>query len=107
MDSYFNGKDMSLCYPLDLSGLSKIAIRVYSILRGIPPGKTISYGELARKASTFPRAVGSMMRANRHLLFIPCHRVVRSDGKLGGFSAGVDLKKWLLDHEVSKMVFSA
>ncbi len=103
LDAYFGGEDMNLSYPLDLTGVSPHAVLVYSLLRKVPPAKTISYGELAEMASTSPRAVGSMLRANRHLLFIPCHRVVRSDGSLGGFSAGIGLKRWLINHELSKL----
>ncbi|MFA6175783.1 MAG: MGMT family protein [Phycisphaerae bacterium] len=69
----------------------------------IPPGQTITYAQLAKKAG-FPkaaRAVGSVLAKNKLPLIIPCHRVVRADGKIGNFSApgGTKLKKRMLEHE--------
>jgi methylated-DNA-[protein]-cysteine S-methyltransferase len=77
--------------------------RVLDQCRKIPYGSTISYAELAAKAG-FPRAsraVGNCMAANRIPLLIPCHRVVRSDGQLGSYSApgGVGMKRRLLAME--------
>lgn len=77
---------------------------IYSTLLKVPPGKTISYGELARRVGTHPRVVGMAMRFNRLLLFVPCHRVIREDGGLGGFSSGIELKEWLLRHEGCEIV---
>lgn len=72
--------------------------RVWKELRKVKPGKTISYSELAKKAGSpgASRAVGSACGANPLLLFVPCHRVVRSDGGIGGFSAGPKKKEYLL-----------
>lgn len=70
-------------------------------LRKIPPGTANTYTELAASAGN-PRAVraaGSACATNPTALFVPCHRVVRSDGKLGGFLYGIDVKQALLDHE--------
>lgn len=86
---------------LDWSGYTAFERSVYETLRRIPAGETISYGALARKAG-FPgaaRAVGSAMRKNRMPIVIPCHRVVRCDGSLGEYSAGVHWKRWLLEYE--------
>ncbi len=75
--------------------------RVWAALRAIPVGTTASYAELAAavgdRAAT--RAVGSANGANPVWLVVPCHRVVRSDGSLGGYGGGVDRKAWLLSHE--------
>ena len=64
----------------------------------IPYGSTKSYGEIAKKIKTSPRYVGNVCGQNKHLIVIPCHRVIRSDGNLGGFSSrgGIKLKKKLL-----------
>ncbi len=70
-------------------------------LRKIKKGKTKSYGEIAKKFKLSPRYVGKICGKNQHILAIPCHRVIRSDGGLGGYSApgGVKIKKKLLKKE--------
>jgi methylated-DNA-[protein]-cysteine S-methyltransferase len=70
-------------------------------MRTIPAGRTWSYGELATKAGTpeAVRAAGSACARNMVAPFVPCHRVVRSSGALGGYYYGLDVKRWLLDHE--------
>lgn len=74
---------------------------VWRALRRIPPGRTLSYGELARAARkpTAIRAVGTAMASNPIWIIQPCHRVLRSDGSLGGYAGGVTRKRWLLQHE--------
>ena len=78
--------------------------RVWQALAGIPVGESRTYGELARLLHTAPRAVGGACGANNIALVIPCHRVVGSQGSLGGFmnaTSGdpVAIKRWLLTHE--------
>lgn len=75
--------------------------KVWETLRQIPYGKTLSYGELAALSGSpgSARAVGSAMRKNPLVLIVPCHRVVGSGGKLGGFSCGTAWKKYLLELE--------
>jgi len=75
--------------------------KIWKELSNIPYGSTKSYGEVATKVKTSPRYVGNVCGQNQHVLVIPCHRVIRSDGNLGGFSGvgGVKLKKKLLDLE--------
>lgn len=75
--------------------------RVWDALRTIPVGTTCSYGELAARvgAPGAVRAVGTANGANPVWLVVPCHRVVRSDGSLGGYGGGLDRKAWLLAHE--------
>jgi len=89
--------------PLDLGGLPPFASKVYRELRRVPPGGTLTYGELARRAGSpgAARAVGRAMATNPLAPFVPCHRVVGSDGGLRGFSApgGVALKARLLATE--------
>jgi len=94
----------------DLTALAQIPVdppgtdfqqTVWSALREIQPGQTWSYGDLARHIGrpTAYRAVAQANGANPVPLVIPCHRVIGADGGLGGFSAGLDRKRWLLSHE--------
>jgi len=75
--------------------------RVWDALRGIAPGATVSYADLARRigAPAAVRAVGAANGANPVCLAIPCHRVIGADGSLTGYAAGVQRKRWLLAHE--------
>ena len=75
--------------------------KIWKELLKIPYGSTKSYGEIAKIIKTSPRYVGNVCGQNKHLLIVPCHRVVRSDGSLGGFSSigGIKLKKRLLKLE--------
>ena len=75
--------------------------RVWGELEGIPFGATITYAELARRAGnpTAIRAAGAANGRNPISIVIPCHRVVGTDGRLTGYSGGLDAKRWLLDHE--------
>lgn len=86
--------------PLDMDGLPTFHRRVYELAREVPPGETASYGELASRAGNpaAARAVGQALAANPFLLLVPCHRVVASGGKPGGFSfeGGIDTKAKIL-----------
>lgn len=75
--------------------------RVWEAMRKIRPGETISYTELARQAGSerAVRAAGTCCATNLIAPIVPCHRVVRSDGTLGGYGYGLEVKRWLLDHE--------
>ena len=97
---YLNGKNIKWDLPIKLNG-SPIQEKIWKELKKIPYGKTKSYGEIANKINTSPRYIGNVCGKNRHLLAIPCHRVIRSDGSLGGFSGkgGVKLKDKLLRME--------
>ena len=103
--AYFEGSyvNFSPDIPILLDGLSWFAHLVLTACRDISFGQTRSYGQLAKKAGspTAGRAVGRVMAQNPLPLIIPCHRVVRSDGKIGGFSGvgGVSLKKRMLELE--------
>jgi len=86
--------------PLDMTHVPPFHRRVYEIARTIPPGRTTSYGEIAR-ALGMPRAaraVGQALGRNPFAIIVPCHRVLAAGGKLGGFSAdgGVATKRRLL-----------
>jgi len=75
--------------------------KIWRELTKIKVGETITYGEIAKKYNMSPRFVGKICGQNKIVLAIPCHRVIRSDGKMGGFSGygGIKLKKKLLDFE--------
>ena len=77
--------------------------KIWKELTRIKLGKTKSYGEIAKKFKLSPRHVGKICGQNKIAIAIPCHRVVRSDGSMGGFSAmgGIVLKQKLLDFEKS------
>ncbi len=71
------------------------------VLRRVAPGTTVTYTELAALAGrpAAVRAAAAACSRNRVALFVPCHRVVRTDGRLGGYRWGIDVKRWLLRHE--------
>ncbi|MCD6350920.1 MAG: methylated-DNA--[protein]-cysteine S-methyltransferase [Armatimonadetes bacterium] len=96
---YFAGQLRHFTVPVQLEGLTDFQRAVLRACEAIPYGVLVSYGALASKvagSSRAARAVGQALRANPVPVFIPCHRVVRSDGRLGGFGAGLEWKVWLL-----------
>ena len=99
--AYFRGGANRFLTPLDTDSGTPFQRKVWDELRRIPFGKTVSYGELARRigAPKAARAVGQAVGANPIPIVIPCHRVIQSSGALGGFSAGLEIKGWLLHHE--------
>jgi len=86
-----------------LIGGNSMQKKVWRELKKIKFGKTKTYGQIAKKYKLSPRHVGKICGQNKLLLIIPCHRVIRADGSLGGFSSlgGIKLKKKLLDFERS------
>ena len=89
--------------PIDDDGVPEFNKRVYAIVRKVPPGATITYGEIAERLGdkALARAVGQAMGENRCPIVMPCHRVLAASGKTGGFSApgGVVTKLKLLTIE--------
>ena len=107
--AYFRGTYVEFSgVPVDLAGFSVFARKVLLACREIPLGQTVSYSHLARLAHSpkAARAAGSVMARNPMPLIIPCHRVIRSDGSVGNFSApgGQNLKQRLLDLEAGNHV---
>jgi methylated-DNA-[protein]-cysteine S-methyltransferase len=97
---YFAGTRTSFDVALDPVG-TDFQRRAWLALRSIPYGETVSYGEQAARMGDRKkaRAVGAANGKNPISIIVPCHRVVGSDGSLIGFAAGVDTKRFLLDHE--------
>jgi methylated-DNA-[protein]-cysteine S-methyltransferase len=101
LEDYFAG---------DLKALDGISVRqpgekfsqsAWKAMRKVSPGKTISYGELAKRAGSADavRAAGSACARNLIALVVPCHRIVKTGGALGNYAYGLDVKEWLLRHE--------
>jgi len=103
--AYFEGTRINFGQdiPIVLDGFSPFAVRVLTGCREVTFGRTINYGQLAKKIGRpgTARAVGSALAKNPLPLIIPCHRVIRSDGRIGGFSAtgGTKLKNRMLKLE--------
>ena len=97
---YLARKRRSLNFPTRQMG-TKFQNRVWNYLRRIPYGRTTTYGDIARKLRTSPRAVGGALGRNNLMMTVPCHRVVGSDGKLTGFTSvgGLSTKRNLLNIE--------
>lgn len=100
LDEYFRGERKEFTLPVRVEG-SVFQCRVLELVQQIPYGETRSYGDLSRalgKPGT-ERAVGGVNSMNRLLLLVPCHRVIGGNGKLTGYSGGVDRKRYLLEME--------
>ena len=100
MKEYIKGKKISWKFKYKINGCITLK-KIWSELKKIPYGKTRSYGYIAKKLNTSPRYVGKVCGQNKHLIVVPCHRVIRNDGTLGGFSSigGLILKQQLLELE--------
>jgi methylated-DNA-[protein]-cysteine S-methyltransferase len=100
---YFGGEPVEFADKLDLSGTTCFQRNVWQAVRHIPRGETRSYGWVAKQLglSGAARAVGQALGKNPIPIVVPCHRVISSDGKLGGFGGGVEIKKLLLQLEQS------
>ncbi|MER2527053.1 MAG: methylated-DNA--[protein]-cysteine S-methyltransferase [Candidatus Competibacter denitrificans] len=100
--AYFHHPLASFNVPLAPAGTA-FQQRVWAALQAIPIGSVLSYGELAQRLDTAPRAIGGACRSNPIPILIPCHRVVSRQG-LGGYAGEVKgeplaIKRWLLRHE--------
>jgi methylated-DNA-[protein]-cysteine S-methyltransferase len=101
LKSYFSGKKIKFKEPLDLTGGTAFQKRVWKAMLKIPSGETRSYGWLARQmgSKSKARAVGTACGANPIPIIIPCHRVLRENGELGGYGGGLSAKRMLLKIE--------
>ena len=100
LEYYFEGTLTKFDLPLDPVG-TEFQLDAWRALSNIGYGKTASYAEQALKIGRpkAVRAVGAANGKNPISIIVPCHRVIGSNGSLTGFAAGVDAKRWLLDHE--------
>lgn len=100
LKNYFQGSLITFKTPLSYLG-SSFQKSVWEELKKIPFGETRSYAEIAVKIgkATACRAVANANGANQFAIIIPCHRVIQTNGKLGGYAGGITRKKWLIDHE--------
>jgi len=102
MKAYFHGALIETPWKsLDLGGLTPLQRSVLRAVASVPHGQVRSYGEIAARVGR-PRAfrfVGTTLAQNPFPIFIPCHRIVRADGSLGGFGGGTELKKRMLSLE--------
>lgn len=96
----------------DVAAIEEIPVRqrsgeflthAWEVLRKVPPGQPVTYSEYAALAGrpAAVRAAASACARNAAALFVPCHRVVRISGAMGGFRWGLDVKRWLLAHEAA------
>ena len=101
LKAYFDG-DVGAVQKIETAPAGTAFQReVWSALRQIPAGTTMSYGQLAEKLGRkgASRAVGAANGANPIPIVVPCHRVIGADGSLTGFASGLARKRWLLNHE--------
>ena len=104
VEQYVRGERHEFDLAIDWRRSKGFRLRVLQELASVPFGMTVSYGELARRCGSpsATRAVGSAMATNPLPVIVPCHRVVRSGGAIGGFAGArnaIDTKQWLLTHE--------
>ena len=101
LDEYFSKKRTIFDIPIHYNG-TPFQNKVWEELLKIPYGNTLSYGDIAKKLGKPPltsRAIGTANSKNKIAIIIPCHRVIRSNGKLSGYAGGIDKKIWLSNHE--------
>jgi O-6-methylguanine DNA methyltransferase len=105
LDDYFKGGVDSFRTPLFFNG-SHFQIQVWNALQKIPFGETRSYNQIASAIQNPKacRAVGLANGVNPFVIIIPCHRVIGADGSLSGYSAGLNRKQWLLNHEKNRLI---
>ncbi len=101
LDEYFTGRRRDFDLPLDWTLIGPFASRVLHVTAEIPYGGVLSYADVAAKAGSplGSRAAGNALGSNPIPIVIPCHRVLRSGGALGGYGGGLDRKRTLLELE--------
>jgi len=101
LERYFRGRHLAFDLEVDLSALSSFDRKVLEVTARIPAGKVATYAQVAAKAGNprASRAAGNALHKNPVAIIVPCHRVLRSDGSLGGYGGGLPVKEWLLRHE--------
>jgi methylated-DNA-[protein]-cysteine S-methyltransferase len=101
LDEYFAGRRRAFDLPLDRSLMGPFGRRVLKVTSQIPFGGVLTYAQVAAEAGSprGSRAAGNALGSNPIPIVIPCHRVLRSGGSLGGYGGGIDRKRWLLELE--------
>ena len=99
IEAYLGGRRRGLDFPVDLSLATPFGRCVLRQLMKVGFGELTSYGALARRTGSSARAVGRAVGSNPVPIVVPCHRVVAADGSLGGYSAGLERKRMLLELE--------
>ena len=99
LDMYFSGKMPDFVPDIEFCG-SDFQKKVWKELMNLPFGEPATYGDISRRLGCrSAQAVGGAVGKNPILIIVPCHRVLAANGRLGGFSAGLERKIWLLNHE--------
>jgi methylated-DNA-[protein]-cysteine S-methyltransferase len=101
LDRYFAGKRLEFDLAVDLGDLAPFHRRVLDATAKVPAGRVATYTQIAARAGSprASRAAGNALHNNPVAIVVPCHRVLRTDGSLGGYGGGLPIKKWLLRHE--------
>ena len=101
LDAYFNGRLKKIKQKIKFISRNDFEHKVWLALREIPFGETRSYKLIAERIGSpkAVRAVGQALKKNPMPIILPCHRVIASDGSIGGFSCGVEIKRLLLEKE--------
>ena len=101
VETYMAGEQPDFHLPLDFSGITPFTLQVLHHIQKVPFSKTLSYHDIAQRLNKplAARAVGQACGRNPFPLVIPCHRILAKHNKVGGFSCGLSIKHFLLNHE--------
>jgi methylated-DNA-[protein]-cysteine S-methyltransferase len=101
LERYFAGKRLEFDVAVDLGDLPPFNRRVLDATSKVPAGRVATYSQIAARAGSprAARAAGNALHNNPVAIIVPCHRVLRTDGSLGGYGGGLPIKEWLLRHE--------
>ena len=101
LDAYFAGRRLEFDLAVDLGDLAPFHRRVLDATAKVPAGRVATYTQIAVRAGSprASRAAGNALHNNPVAIVVPCHRVLRTDGSLGGYGGGLPVKEWLLRHE--------
>ena len=98
LNNYFLKESFNFNFQLKLTG-NVFEKKVWHEISKINYGKTVTYNYIAKKLRSSPRAIGSACSKNKCLLLIPCHRIIRTDGSIGGYVLGANIKEYLIKFE--------
>ena len=104
IEDFLDGKLTNFSFSISLQG-SNFEKKVWNEVKKIKYGKTLSYLDIAKKIASSPRAVGLACSKNTYLFIIPCHRVINSNGNIGGYIMGKSIKNYLLNMEKNNYDF--